>query len=207
MTTVRQGTALFENLGEGRFRERAAEAGVDYVGHASAPVLFDFDLDGQLDILSVVVGSYTTENRGAGGYHIGREDAFSGHRYPERTERSRLYKNLGGWRFEEVSEQVSFVDGSWSGDALIVDWNRDRYPDVFLLNMQGDDHYYENQAGKTFVDKTEPLFPRTSWGSMGAVTLDYDGDTKIDMFEILRGPHSSGTALVAREDCDSEPRD
>jgi hypothetical protein len=30
----------------------------------------------------------------------------------------------------------------------------DGFPDLYVLNMQGDDHYLENQTGKRFVDKT-----------------------------------------------------
>jgi len=42
VTTVRMGNVLFENLGNGRFRDISKEAGVDYVGHSSGAVFFDF---------------------------------------------------------------------------------------------------------------------------------------------------------------------
>ena len=50
VTTVRGGNVLFENLGGGKFREISRAAGVDYVGHSSGVVLFDFDQDGLLDL-------------------------------------------------------------------------------------------------------------------------------------------------------------
>ncbi|MDX1384038.1 MAG: CRTAC1 family protein [Thermoanaerobaculia bacterium] len=182
VTTVRGGTALFENLGDGRFRDRTDEAGVGYTGHPSAPVFFDYDLDGRLDLVLTAVGSYTTQERGAGGYFIGRADAFAGHLHPSRSERTRIYRNAGDWRFEDVSDELGFRDEGWTGDVLVLDPDRDRYPDLYVLNMQGDDHYWENRAGERFVERGAVVFPRTSWGSMGAVQLDADGDGRIDFF-------------------------
>jgi len=71
------------------------------------------------------------------------------------------------------------VDDSWSGDAAFVDLDDDRYPEVYVLNMQGDDHYYENHAteeDRRFADNTERFFPRTSWGAMGVKFFDYNND-------------------------------
>ncbi len=50
MTTVRGGNVLFENDGHGQFHDISKAAGVDYVGHSSGAVFFDFDNDGLLDL-------------------------------------------------------------------------------------------------------------------------------------------------------------
>lgn len=181
VTTVRQGNHLFENLGDGRFRDITKEAGLDYVGHSSGAVFFDFDNDGLLDLFLVNVGSYTSEKKGRGGYYLALPDAFYGHLYPERTEYSILYKNLGG-RFKDVSKELNLRDGSWSGDATFVDLNQDNFPDLYVVNMQGDDHYYENQGGKGFVEKTAAYFPKTSWGAMGVKSFDFNQDGLMDLF-------------------------
>jgi len=154
VTTVRGGNVLFENDGKGHFKDISKASGLDYVGHSSAAVFFDYDRDGLLDCFLVNVGKYTTDVKGRGGFYVAYEDAFAGHLHPERTEYSILYRNLGGNRFEDVSAKVGLRDGSWSGDATITDFNHDGYPDLYVLNMQGDNHYYENVGGKQFVDKT-----------------------------------------------------
>jgi hypothetical protein len=181
-TTVRHGSALFENLGDGRFRDRSAESGVAYQGHASGSVFLDFDLDGDLDLLVTAVGSYTEDQIGPGGYFLGRSNAFSGHLFPERSEYSRLYRNLGDWRFEDATRATRLIEPAWSGDALVTDLDGDRYPDIYFLNMQGDDRYWRNQGGRSFVESTDELFPRTPWGTMGAVQLDADGDGNLDIY-------------------------
>ncbi len=181
VTTVRYGNVLFENDGKGRFKDISAAAGLDYSGHSSGAVFFDYDLDGRLDLFVANVGRYTFDEKGRGGAYVGMADAFEGHLYPERSERSILYRNLGGNRFEDVSEKTGLVDTSWSGDATIADLNRDGYPDLYVLNMQGDDHYYENQAGKRFVERTAAHFPKTSWGAMGVKFFDFDNDARTDL--------------------------
>jgi len=181
VTSVRGGNAFFRNDGKGHFTDATAEAGLSYVGHSSGAVFFDYDRDGHLDLFLTNVGRYTTEEQGAGGYWVGLRDAFSGHLFPERGEASILYRNLGGGRFADVSGQVGLVDTSWSGDATVADLNEDGFPDLYVLNMQGNDHYYENEGGKRFVEKTSELFPKTPWGAMGVKFFDYDNDGLPDL--------------------------
>ena len=182
VTTVRHGNHLFKNLGDGRFKDITKEGGLDYLGHSSGAVFFDFDNDGLLDLLLTNVGVYTTNQKGSGGYYLAMADAFYGHMHPERTEFSILYKNLGGGRFKDVSKEMNLRDGFWSGDATFTDLNRDGYPDLYVVNMQGDDHYYENLGGKGFADRTAAYFPKTPWGAMGVKFFDYNQDGLVDLF-------------------------
>ena len=184
VTTVRGGNVLFENDGHGKFKDITTAAGVGYVGHSSAAVFFDYDHDGRLDLFLVNVGKYTT-NTIAGNpykYYVAFEDAFSGHLHPERAERKILYHNDGGNHFKDVTQSAGLTDLSWSGDASVVDVNDDGWPDLFLLNMLGDDQYYENVGGKRFVKKSRQIFPKTSWGSMGIKVFDFNNDGRLDIF-------------------------
>ena len=191
VTTVKRGNHFFENQGNGRFKDRTKESGLSYSGHSSGSAFLDYDNDGMLDLLLVNVGQYTSEERGRGGYYRALPDAFSGHLFPERTEYSILYRNLGSNRFKDVSKEVGLEDGSWSGDCTFTDLNHDGYPDLYLVSMQGDDHYYENQAGKKFVDKTAQYFPKTPWGAMGVKFFDFNRDGHMDLY--LTDMHSDMT--------------
>src|SRR5690349_17585028 len=134
VTTVRHGNRLFENLGNGTFRDITAQAGVGYAGHSSGAVFFDYDGDGLLDLFVTNVGVYTSDQRGPGGYYIALEDAFHGHLFPERAEASILYRNLGGNRFQDVTQATGLIDKSWSGDATIIDVNGDGRPDLYVAD-------------------------------------------------------------------------
>jgi enediyne biosynthesis protein E4 len=197
VTTVRGGNVLFENDGKGHFKDISKGSSLDYVGHSSGAVFFDYNKDGLLDLYLVNVGVYTTEERGRGGYFVGFADAFSGHLKAERTEKSRLYKNVGHNHFVDVTEQVGMPYGGWSGDASFTDFDGDGFPDLYVLNMQGDDHYFENQKGERFVDKTEEHFPKTPWGSMGIKFFDYDNDGKMDL--VITDMHSDMSEDVSPE--------
>jgi hypothetical protein len=182
ITTVRHGNHLFENVGGGKFRDITQTAGVGYVGHSSGAVFFDYDGDGLLDLFVTNVGRYTSNERGPGGYYLGLSDAFMGHLHPDRAESSILYHNLGGNRFKDVTRETGLIDKSWSGDATSIDINRDRFPDLYILDMQGGDHLWINEGGKRFRDATSKYFPKTPWGSMGVKSFDFDGNGSMDIF-------------------------
>ena len=182
VTTVRGGNVLFENDGRGRFQDITKAAGVDYAGHSSGAVFFDYDNDGLLDLFVCNVGRYTTDEKGRGGAYVGLAGRVPRPPAPATAPRSAiLYRILGGNRFRNVTKEVGLGDAGWSGDASVADLNGDGCPDLYVLNMQGDDHYYENRGGKRFVDKTAKYFPRTPWGGMGIKFFDYDNDGRLDL--------------------------
>lgn len=196
VTSIRSSNAFFENLGNGKFVERTQESGLEYVGHSSKGTFFDFDRDGLLDLFVSNVGKFTTEENVAVrndachsqpgtelSYFVGRPDAFSGHLVPSLSECSRLYRNLGSNRFEDVTEEFNFhTDLSWSGDAIAFDANHDNWPDLYVCNMQGHDHLYINNQGQSFTDETNNYFAATPWGTMGACVADFDNTGSLDLF-------------------------
>ncbi len=188
VTSVRGGNVLFENDGKSRFRDVTKAAGLEYSGHSSGAVFFDFDNDGRLDLFLVNVGKYTTDEKGRGGYFVGFSDAFAGHLKPDRTERCRLYRNLGQNRFSDVTDQAGPFETGFSGDATFTDLDGDGFADLYVLNMQGDDHFLANEGGKRFVEKTAPHFPKTPWGTMGVKFFDFDNDGRMDL--LLTDMHS-----------------
>ena len=195
VTNVRVGNVLFRNQGDGRFADISQESGLDHQGHSSAALFFDYDRDGQLDLFLTNVGQYTErgdpiavvgfapeEQPEQYHYYVGFKDAFAGHLKPERTERSLLFRNAGENRFVDVTEEVGIKADGWSGDAVPLDANEDGWPDLYVLNMQGHDQYYENDQGQHFIDKSLAVFPRTPWGAMSAQILDFDNDSHQDLY-------------------------
>jgi len=143
------------------------------------------------------VGVYTSDEKGPDGEYAGLNDAFSGHLHPGRFESPVLYRNLGGGVFADVTAAVGLLAEGWCGDASAADLNGDGFPDVYLLNMQGDDHYFENLTGRKFVERTNQLFPKTPWGSMGIKFFDYDEDGRLDL--LVTDMHSDMSEDVGPE--------
>ena len=195
VTNVRGDNVLLENDGMGKFTDITRTSGLGYNGHSSAAVFFDYNRDGLLDLFLVNVGIYTTNqtatvvndrftgpDEGRYTYKVAFLDAFAGHLKPERSESSRLFENQGGNRFIDVSNKIELADPCWSGDASPLDVNEDGWPDLYVLNMQGHNEYYENVNGERFVRQSREVFPATSWGAMGIKVFDFDNDGRMDIY-------------------------
>jgi len=195
ITNVREGNVLYENNGKGVFKDISERSGTSIKAHSSGAVFFDYNRDGRLDLFVTNVGKYTTDEKrnvtlydhdGQIGtnyeYYVGYKDAFAGHIKSERNETSILFKNIGDNRFENVNRETGLIDETWSGDATIIDGNNDGWPDLYVINMQGNDEYYENQKGETFLRKSREVFEKTPWGAMGVRAFDYDNDGDIDLY-------------------------
>ncbi|MBC8001335.1 MAG: CRTAC1 family protein [Opitutaceae bacterium] len=196
VTTVRGGNVLFKNLGNGKFEDVSKSAGLDYFGHSSGSVFFDFDNDGLLDLFVCNVGKYTTDKKGRGGYYIGVADIGMSFVDPKHNEQSILYKNMGSLKFKDVSKEMNLQHSAWSGDASACDLNGDGFMDLYVMNMQGENKLYENQGGKSFVDKTHTYFPKTPWGAMGIKFFDYNQDGRLDVY--LTDMHSDMTSMQTK---------
>ncbi len=127
--------------------------------------LFDFDLDGDLDLLFVDSSTWPDEELETG-----------------RTGKSVLYENNGLAQFTDVS--ATHLDLSVYGMApAIGDVNGDGYPDLFVTAV-GRNQLFLNQNGERFVNVTE------SYGVAGdpeafsscATFFDYDRDDDLDLF-------------------------
>ena len=163
VTVLRRGNILFENDGTGTFKDISQDAGLDYKGHPSAAVFFDYNGDGLLDIFLTVVGQYTTDELKKASYskdspykyYAGFNDGFSGHLKPERTETSILFKNEGDNRFVDVSEKVGLQDESWAGAASPIDVNEDGWPRSIRFEYAGARPILRKHRGQTFC-RQEP---------------------------------------------------
>jgi hypothetical protein len=208
VTVVRDGNVLFTNQGNGRFLDRSEELGVSCTAHSSGSTWFDYNGDGWLDLFVSNIGEYTHEDKvkvindrttltsDNENYSVyeGRAKAFSGHLDAQLSERSVLYENLAGKGFRDVTKTLGLMDDSWSGDAIVIDGNADGWPDLYVLNMQGDDQYFENQSGTGFRNLSQEKFKSTPWGSMGAAVLDFDRDQDLDLY--ITDMHSDMSRLI-----------
>jgi enediyne biosynthesis protein E4 len=182
--------ALYHNNGDGTFTDVTEQAGLAAKRKSLLSVCaawFDYDNDGRLDL---VVSHYT--------YWSPETDlrcTFEGHGEiycsPTRYESvyHSLYRNLGGGRFEDVSERSGFAaarNGKGMGIA-IADFDDDGRMDVFVANDTEPNFLYVNRGDGTFAQEA------AAWNidyndqgntvsGMGADAKDYDNDGHVDVF-------------------------
>jgi enediyne biosynthesis protein E4 len=147
------------------FRHRGGETAKDYIFETTSggAAIFDFDADGRPDIY-LINGSTGAALRGK-----------------EKSPRAALYRNLGNWKFEDVTEKAGVANERWGFSVAVGDYNNDGRPDMFVGNF-GVSRLYRNNGDGTFTDVAEKLgVARKGW-STGASWGDYDNDGRLDLF-------------------------
>jgi hypothetical protein len=158
-----------ESLRAPWFADVTDEVGLDFIHDAgplgsffmpqalgSGVALFDFDGDGLLDI-------YLLQNGGPNG------------------KTNRLYRQLPGGRFQDVSHGSGLDFAGHNMGVAIGDVNNDGFPDVLVTQYGGIRLLLNNGDGKSFTDVTkEAGLNNPAWG-MSAAFLDYDRDGWLDL--------------------------
>jgi hypothetical protein len=130
----------------------------------------DVDHDGWID--AIVLGGSRLASRGRG-----EDPAIA--RGPSTT---RVYRNLQGRRFEDVTEASGLARTAWGSSLCAGDYDGDGAADLFVTAF-GANVLYRNAGGR-FEDRTEAagvLGGGARWGS-GCSFLDYDRDGDLDLF-------------------------
>jgi enediyne biosynthesis protein E4 len=156
------------------FRDIAAEAGITFTHHAAPEkkyivesmsggvALFDFDGDGRLDIY--LVDSLTVETAG-----------------DPKAARSALYRNLGGGRFEDVTDKAGVGHPGWGMGACVADVDGDGRRDLYVTTLGGN-RLYRNDGDGTFTDVAAQAGVAGGGWSAGCGFADYDRDGRLDLF-------------------------
>ena len=176
--TALEGDRLFRNLGNGKFQDVTAASGIKNANFGSSAAWFDFDKDGKLDLF---VANYVQWSQDKDLYCT-LDGSTKSYCTPESYKgvASKLYRNLGGGKFQDVSQKAGVADPT--GKALgiaVLDFNTDGWPDLFVANDTQPNKLYRNQKNGTFVDEAVESGVAFSEegvarGAMGVDAADYD---------------------------------
>lgn len=123
--------------------------------------LLDYDGDGLLDVFCVSGGTLDPAHPGPPGH--------------------RLYRNLGNWKFADVTAAAGLEcpDGYGMGCA-VGDYDGDGRPDLYVTQL-GSNHLYHNLGDGRFADVTTTAGVAVGAWSTSAAFVDYDGDGWLDL--------------------------
>jgi hypothetical protein len=187
---------LYINQGDGSFKERAREFGLDFKGASIMMAFSDYDLDGDLDAYLLTNNNSPAVNvkvkftKRDGKYRPPKEyeEKIDFITKPDGTRKiieaaqfDHLYRNNGDGTFTDVSKQ-SGIGGNYFGlSATWWDFDDDGWPDLYVANdFYGPDQLYRNNGDGTFVDVTRDQLPHTPWFSMGSDAGDINNDGLLD---------------------------
>ena len=113
----------------------------------------------------------------------GRPDIF----VVSKTESCRLFRNLGGWRFEDVTDKAGVGDKGdaamiWKQGATFVDVNNDGWLDIYVCRFDAPNLLYINQGDGTFKEMGHVYGLDVKDSSVMAAFCDYDRDGWLDVF-------------------------
>src|SRR2546422_635792 len=186
---------LYRNNGDGTFTDVTAGSGINPPGWSTAAVWFDYNNDAKLDLYVAQFVDYSSLRT------CGAPESYGGNvqgspaqqRYycaPRifRPTPSHLYRNEGGGKFTDVSQEVGISDHLGKGFGIVVtDINNDGYMDLFQANDMVPNFLFVNHQGKSFEEVGLPAGVGYSLGGqarsgMGVDAADFNGDGWQDLF-------------------------
>ena len=207
--TAIDGDHLFHNEGHGKFRDVTAASGIHNASFGTSAAWFDYDRDGKVDLFVANYVQWTEK----GDLHCSLDGAVRSCCTPGsyKGAKSRLFHNLGGGKFEDVTDRAGLGDpSSKSLGVTILDYNGDGWPDIFVSNDTQPNKLYRNNRNGTFSE--EGMVAGVAFGedgvargAMGADSADYDRSGKPHLLvgnfsnQMLGLYHNEGTGLFVDE--------
>ena len=175
----------------------------------SSAAWLDYDRDGKLDLFVANYVQWTPQ----GDLWCSLDGATKSYCTPESYQgtSSRLYHNLGGGKFEDVTEKAGLADPTGKSLGVTVfDYNNDGWPDLFVANDTQPNKLYRNLQNGRFKD--EGLAAGVAFGedgvargAMGVDAADYDRSGRPHLLvgnfanQMLGLYHNEGNGLFVDE--------
>lgn len=162
---------VFENLGDWKFRDQTNKAQLGGEGLIGGPTtVIDFDQDGLLDIYIGYFGNYLNG------------ELPTLRRHNTNGSPNKLFRNLGGFRFEDVSAGSGVENTGWTQAVGHTDINGDGWQDLIAGNDFGTNSYYINNQDGTFTDVSSTIGTDKPSYTMNVGIADINEDLRPDFY-------------------------
>ncbi|MBI1897430.1 MAG: CRTAC1 family protein [Acidobacteria bacterium] len=128
-------------------------------------VAFDYDADGQTDIFFTNGAAIPSLEKESPKYW------------------NRLYRNLGGMKFRDVTGTAGLRGAGYSMAAAAADYDNDGRVDLFVAGVRRN-LLYRNRGGGVFEDVTVKAGISSEYWSVAAGWFDFDNDGLLDLFVV-----------------------
>jgi len=176
---------LYHSNGDGTFTDVTREAGVDDERWSTSAAWLDYNRDGLLDLFVSNYVDFTLRGNKQCYAPTGEPDyctPMAYHAVP-----SRLFRNLGGGKFEDVSGPSGIASAYGPGLGVIgADFNGDRLVDIYVANDTAANRLWLNQGDGTFKEsglETGVAYSADGLAKagMGVALGDVDNDGRLEL--------------------------
>ena len=206
--TALEGDRLFHNEG-GKFTDVTRISGINNANFATSAAWLDYDKDGKLDLFVANYVQWTQK----GDLWCSLDGNVKSYCTPEsyKGTSSKLYHNLGGGKFEDVSVKAGVGDPtSKSLGVSVSDIDNDGWPDIFVCNDTQPNKLYHNNKNGTFSEMGMTAGVAygedgVARGAMGVDSADYDRSGRAGLLvgnfsnQMLGLYHNEGNGLFVDE--------
>ena len=207
--TALEGDHLFHNEGNGKFKDVTAQSGIKNANFGTGAAWVDYDRDGKADLFVANYIQWTPQTD----VWCSLDGVSKSYCTPDTSKgaTSKLYHNLGNGKFEDVSQKAGIADKtSKSLGVLVVDYNNDGWPDLFIANDTQPNKLYRNNKNGTFTEEgvsAGVAFGEdgAARGAMGVDWADYDHSGRASLLvgnfsnQMLGLYHNEGNGLFVDE--------
>lgn len=173
------GNKLYRYLGDRRFLESAAEAGVDDTGWGWGAAFFEYDNDGDPDLIVT------------NGWSSGADDESEVDFFPlAETDPTRLFVNDGRGKFADETEAAGISDRGQGRSIVVVDYDRDGDEDLLITQADAPPVIYRSDASTNGNHWLRLRFvgTRSNRDGIGAVVRVRTGDrTQVNLYNPTNG--------------------
>lgn len=154
------------NTGTGSFTDATVALGLDAVDETTMALMVDFDMDGDLDLYILNMGSARR------------------HGYLPKGTCDRLYRNDGSGKWTDVTAEYGISDYGYGLGIVAGDIDNDGAPEIFIGNdFEVRDYLLFFENGQ-FVDKGKTKLRHMSQFTMGTDIADLDNDGLPEIFSV-----------------------
>ena len=162
--------ALFRNVDGKHFQDITEAAGLRRWMNSNGAIWLDYDRDGLLDLY---VTAYFRSDIDL--WHLATTRIMhNSFEFATNGGKNLLFHNLGGGKFEDVTDKMGVGSTRWTLAAASADFNEDGWPDIYLANDYGPEELYLNDHGRRFIPTTAGLESESKSGMSVALGDAYN---------------------------------